>query len=455
MLRPSRPMIRPFISSLGSSTRRVVLSLACLAASRCIATERMLRARRSASRLVSASISCSLQAGLMPGLLLDVGEQQLLGLRGAQPRDPLQLAPLHALGALQLLGLLGEVALAVLERLQAPLQLGVLDLQRLRLTQGALLHPRDLGPARLELIRRRAAEPSRPWGRSSVVGSCRRHGCNSARISIATSPFRAGLVRLSIRTPPSVDGPATGGAGDTHAAMSSTLPRRGLDRGADELACREAALGHQPPRRKRAQASARPGSWLPFRAKPFKFSSCLSKPETAIDSCLQATNGRSMDRRPATAIWQAALRRPGGRPAGSPRRRSRTRSRAASGSRAPGLDRRPRQGPASAREQVARPAHLGLVRVRLHRRLDEGGRHPARQQAPRGSARRPSRGARACPRRSAGRSARRRARPPRSGAPIAASISAGAVAPPLEPGRQLGVGPLLAAQRREGDLEGV
>ena len=54
MLRPSRPMIRPFISSLGSSTRRVVLSPACLAASRCIATERMLRARRSASRLVSA-----------------------------------------------------------------------------------------------------------------------------------------------------------------------------------------------------------------------------------------------------------------------------------------------------------------------------------------------------------------------------------------------------------------
>ena len=60
MLRPSRPMIRPFISSLGSSTRRVVLSPACLAASRCIATERMFRARRSASRLVSASISWSL-----------------------------------------------------------------------------------------------------------------------------------------------------------------------------------------------------------------------------------------------------------------------------------------------------------------------------------------------------------------------------------------------------------
>ena len=58
MLRPSRPMIRPFISSLGSSTRRVVDSLECLAAIRCIATDRMLRARRSASARVSSSICC-------------------------------------------------------------------------------------------------------------------------------------------------------------------------------------------------------------------------------------------------------------------------------------------------------------------------------------------------------------------------------------------------------------
>ncbi len=92
----------------------------------------------------------------MPGILLDVGEQQLPGLRGAQPRDALQLASLHALGALQLVGLLGEVALAVIQRPQAPLQLGVPNLQRLGLTQGALLHSRDLGPACLELVRRRA-----------------------------------------------------------------------------------------------------------------------------------------------------------------------------------------------------------------------------------------------------------------------------------------------------------
>ena len=42
-----------------------------------------------------------------------------------------------------------EVALAVLERLQAALQVGVLHLERLRLAQRALLHPRDLLPARL------------------------------------------------------------------------------------------------------------------------------------------------------------------------------------------------------------------------------------------------------------------------------------------------------------------
>ena len=57
MLRPSRPMIRPFISSLGSSTRRVVDSVECCAARRCIAVERMLRERRSASRFVSSSIA--------------------------------------------------------------------------------------------------------------------------------------------------------------------------------------------------------------------------------------------------------------------------------------------------------------------------------------------------------------------------------------------------------------
>ena len=55
MLRPSRPMMRPFMSSLGSCTTETVVSAAWLAARRCIATERIERTRRSASRLVSSS----------------------------------------------------------------------------------------------------------------------------------------------------------------------------------------------------------------------------------------------------------------------------------------------------------------------------------------------------------------------------------------------------------------
>ena len=56
MLRPSRPMMRPFMSSAGSCTTDTVVSAAWPAASRCMTTERMLRTRRSASRLVSSSI---------------------------------------------------------------------------------------------------------------------------------------------------------------------------------------------------------------------------------------------------------------------------------------------------------------------------------------------------------------------------------------------------------------
>ena len=56
MLRPSRPMIRPFMSSADSCTTDTVVSAAWPAARRCIHTDRMLRTRRSASRLVSSSI---------------------------------------------------------------------------------------------------------------------------------------------------------------------------------------------------------------------------------------------------------------------------------------------------------------------------------------------------------------------------------------------------------------
>ena len=56
MLRPSRPMMRPFMSSDGSWTTQTVVSAAWRAARRCIATDRIERTRRSASRLVCSSI---------------------------------------------------------------------------------------------------------------------------------------------------------------------------------------------------------------------------------------------------------------------------------------------------------------------------------------------------------------------------------------------------------------
>ena len=55
MLRPSRPMMRPFSSSERSSTTETVVSIAWPPATRCMTVERMLRARRSASCLVSSS----------------------------------------------------------------------------------------------------------------------------------------------------------------------------------------------------------------------------------------------------------------------------------------------------------------------------------------------------------------------------------------------------------------
>ena len=63
MLRPSRPMMRPFSSSDLSSTTDTVVSTAWLDATRCITAARMLRERRSASRRVSSS-TCRIRRAL-------------------------------------------------------------------------------------------------------------------------------------------------------------------------------------------------------------------------------------------------------------------------------------------------------------------------------------------------------------------------------------------------------
>ncbi len=57
MLRPSRPMILPFISSEGSATTDTVDSVTTSEARRCTAVARMRRARRSASSRALISMS--------------------------------------------------------------------------------------------------------------------------------------------------------------------------------------------------------------------------------------------------------------------------------------------------------------------------------------------------------------------------------------------------------------
>ena len=108
MLRPSRPMIRPFISSPGSSTRRVVVSPAC---GRPAAASRPRGCCGPAARPRAWSPPRSRRAAAPAwwrASCLDVGHQDLLRLRGAQARDALELAALDPLGLLQLLALLSR-----------------------------------------------------------------------------------------------------------------------------------------------------------------------------------------------------------------------------------------------------------------------------------------------------------------------------------------------------------
>ena len=116
MLRPSRPMMRPFSSSDLSSTTDTVVSTAWLDATRCITAARMLRARRSAS-LARLLLHLPDQAGaVVAQLVLELAHQDLLRLAGAQAGHPLELAQLPRLLGLQLLARVVQVAPPVVER---------------------------------------------------------------------------------------------------------------------------------------------------------------------------------------------------------------------------------------------------------------------------------------------------------------------------------------------------
>ena len=99
MFRPSRPMMRPFMSSDGSSTSVTVVSAAALAATRCNASATRLRARRFASicclLLELAHAACELVADQLLGLR----EDALARLPGRHRRDPLELHTLWSRSA--------------------------------------------------------------------------------------------------------------------------------------------------------------------------------------------------------------------------------------------------------------------------------------------------------------------------------------------------------------------
>ena len=124
MLRPSRPMIRPFMSSDGSSTSDTVVSAAWLAATRCSASATRLRARRRASDCASSSICRTRRASSWRTSSSERCRTSACASLTVIAGDALQLDELLVLGRLQLLLELAGVHLAVGDSLFAPVELG-------------------------------------------------------------------------------------------------------------------------------------------------------------------------------------------------------------------------------------------------------------------------------------------------------------------------------------------
>ena len=112
----------------------------------------MLRARRSAS-LARLLLHLADDAGaLVAHLVLELAHHELLRLAGAQARNALELAQLPRLLGLQLLACVVEVAPSVLHRAIALVELVGLQLERGLFRAQSLLQPRELGPAREQLL---------------------------------------------------------------------------------------------------------------------------------------------------------------------------------------------------------------------------------------------------------------------------------------------------------------
>jgi len=100
---------------------------------------------------------------VVAGLVLDLLEEHLLGLRGAESGDALELAQVLALALLEQLALVVELAVAVVEPVVAATQLGQLDVDRLLLGDHALLDADDLAATLEQLRLHLVADQGRRW----------------------------------------------------------------------------------------------------------------------------------------------------------------------------------------------------------------------------------------------------------------------------------------------------
>ena len=115
MLRPSRPMMRPFISSDGRWTTETVCSAVWSAATRWMAVTTMSRALSWASSRALPLDGPGDLDGVVLGLLADGLDEDALGVLGGHVGDALEGGDLLAVGAGELLAGLVELALAVEE----------------------------------------------------------------------------------------------------------------------------------------------------------------------------------------------------------------------------------------------------------------------------------------------------------------------------------------------------
>src|SRR5881397_812112 len=95
IFRPSRPMMRPFISSLGMATTETEVSAVCSAATRCIAVTRMLSALL-ALLFDDLLARANLLGDLLAEFFFKVGEDRRPRFDSRHPRNPLEL--FHLLG---------------------------------------------------------------------------------------------------------------------------------------------------------------------------------------------------------------------------------------------------------------------------------------------------------------------------------------------------------------------